>query len=72
MIEYGNPAKKKVKLSENKTSDEMADENMEVDKKPNFSAVPANGSMVRGSSSSNAKGDVKKLVIKNFKCKFLH
>lgn len=69
MIEYGNPAKKRVKLSENKTIDDEMAEKMDVDKRPNFSAVPANGSIVRGSSSSNTKGDVKKLVIKNFKGK---
>lgn len=46
---------------------------MEVDedqRKSNFSSIsPSNGAVLRGSGSS-AKGDVKKLVIKNFKSKF--
>jgi hypothetical protein len=44
---------------------------MEIDKKSNFSSInPTNGAIVRGGSgNSNAKGDIKKLVIKNFKCK---
>lgn len=49
-------------------------EKMEIDKKSNFSSInPNNGAIVRGGSgSSNAKGDIKKLVIKNFKSKLLN
>jgi len=47
---------------------------MEVDeKKSNFSSInPTNGAVLRGGSSgnTNAKGDIKKIVIKNFKSKF--
>lgn len=44
-------------------------EKMDIDKKSNFSSInPSNGAIVRG-GSGNAKGDIKKLVIKNFKGK---
>lgn len=77
MIEHENPKKKiKLTIESSKTfGSTMAEaEKMEIDssvaKKSNFSSIPANGSIVRG-NHNNAKGDVKKLVIKNFKCKFL-
>lgn len=57
---------------------------MEIDvpekKKSNFSSLGSssssgstNGSIVRGNGSAgNSKGDIKKLVIKNFKSKYPH
>lgn len=49
--------------------DEMEKMQVDSDKKSNFSSIsPSNGAIVRGGSgNSNAKGDIKKLVIKNFK-----
>lgn len=44
---------------------------MDIDdrRKSNFSSTSNGGSITRG-NSSNAKGDIRKLVIKNFKSKF--
>lgn len=69
MNEYENRAKRlKVIYSQSKKTKEMS-EKMEIDKKSNFSSInPTNGAIVRG-GNSNAKGDIKKLVIKNFKSK---
>jgi hypothetical protein len=77
MNEYENRTKRiKLQLREAK---EIADqeekmEKMQVDteKKSNFSSInPSSGAIVRGGSGSlSVKGDIKKLVIKNFKCKF--
>lgn len=67
MSEYENRAKKLKLIIEAKS---IADQ-MES-KKSNFSSInPSNGAVVRGGSgSSNAKGEVKKIVIKNFRSKF--
>lgn len=73
MIEHENP-RKKVKLTSDSSktiASAMADaEKMETEsslaKKSNFSAISPSGPIVRG-QNANAKGDVKKLVIKNFK-----
>lgn len=75
MNEYENRTKRiKLQISEAKAETQMENEKMQVDpeKKSNFSSInPSNGAIVRGGSgSSSAKGDIKKLVIKNFKCKF--
>lgn len=75
MNEYENRAKR-IKLeiqSKAKIIADQMEEKMQVDseKKSNFSSIsPSNGAIVRGSGNSNAKGDIKKLVIKNFKSKF--
>lgn len=69
MNEYENRAKRlKVIYSQSKTKSQDM-EKMDIDKKSNFSSInPTNGAIVRGGSgNSNAKGDIKKLVIKNFK-----
>lgn len=39
-------------------------------KKSNFSSSGSNGSIARG-NSANSKGDIKKLVIKNFKSNYI-
>lgn len=66
MSEYENRAKR-LKLKELAI---VADKKkMDSEKKSNFSSIsPSNGAIVRGGSgSANVKGDVKKLVIKNFR-----
>lgn len=71
MNEYENRAKRLKVIFESKTKAEEM-EKMDVDsKKSNFSSInPTNGAIVRGGSgNANAKGDIKKLVIKNFKSK---
>lgn len=76
MIEHENPRKKiKLTTDSSKVGCSMSEsEKMEVDasaaKKSNFSSISTSGPIVRG-HNSNAKGDVKKLVIKNFKSEFL-
>lgn len=75
MNEYENRAKR-IKLDiKAKKADQSEMEKMQVDgeKKSNFSSIsPSNGAVVRGGSgNSNAKGDIKKIVIKNFKSKLL-
>lgn len=82
MIELDSNPRKKIKLTTTTSnssaaigSSSMADaEKMEIDgssaaKKANFSSISASGPIVRG-GNANAKGDVKKLVIKNFKGEF--
>ncbi|CRK95544.1 CLUMA_CG009009, isoform A [Clunio marinus] len=54
--------------------EQMQVDNIEIkveEKKSNFSSIsPSNGAIVRSASgNANAKGDIKKLVIKNFKTK---
>lgn len=66
MSEYENRAKRLKLIIEAKS---IADRRVMVDseKKSNFSSInPSSGAIVRG-GSANAKGDVKKLVIKNFR-----
>lgn len=76
MNEYENRAKRlKLIYSEAKTiadqKKEMEKMMVDSEKKSNFSSIsPSNGAVVRASTgSSNVKGDVRKLVIKNFKSK---
>jgi hypothetical protein len=69
MSEYENRSKRlKLTMSEAKVAEEKMMEDIEV-KKSNFSSInPSNGAIVsRGSGNGNAKGDVRKLIIKNFK-----
>lgn len=72
MNEYENRAKR-IKLEIKAFTEKKMDlEKMQVDaeKKSNFSSInPLNGALVRG-KNTNAKGDIKKLVIKNFKSEF--
>lgn len=70
MSEYENRAKKlKLIIEANKIADQS--EMMDSEKKSNFSSINPSGAVVRGGSgSSNAKGEVKKIVIKNFRCKY--
>lgn len=66
MCEYENRAKR-LKLQMKTAA--MEKMNVDSEKKSNFSSIsPSNGAIVRG--NSNAKCDVKKLVIKNFRSKF--
>ncbi|KAL7052093.1 hypothetical protein ACKWTF_004764 [Chironomus riparius] len=69
---------KRIKLIEEtklKESSSMEVNKMDIDdrRKSNFSSLgplsTSNGSISRGNSSNNAKGDIRKLVIKNFKSK---
>ena len=69
---------KRIKLIEEtklKESNSMEQNKMDIDdrRKSNFSSLgplsTSNGSISRGNSSNNAKGDIRKLVIKNFKSK---
>lgn len=71
MNEYENRAKRiKLEISKAKTIAEEMETDNETKKKSNFSSIsPSNGAIVRG-GTGNAKGDIKKLVIKNFKSKF--
>lgn len=69
MNEYENRTKRiKLTMSEAKIAEESR-MMVDTEKKSNFSSInPSNGAIVRGGSgSSNAKGDVRKLIIKNFK-----
>lgn len=74
MNEYENRSKRlKLLCKEEIAQQKIEMEKMVVDpeKKSNFSSInPSNGAIVRG--GANAKGDVRKLVIKNFKSKFPH
>lgn len=72
MNEYENRAKRLKLLYKSIAEQKIEMEKMVVDteKKSNFSSIsPSNGAIVRG-GNANAKGDVRKLVIKNFKSKF--
>lgn len=74
MNEYENRAKRlkvliceKAKLLADQNQVEMEKMIVDSEKKSNFSSInPSNGAIVR----ANAKGDVKKLVIKNFKSEY--
>lgn len=75
MNEYENRAKRlKLIYEKAKTIEKVEMEKMVVDsdKKSNFSSLSVNSAtgaaVVRG--NSNAKGDVRKLVIKNFRSEF--
>lgn len=72
MNEYENRAKRlKLIYEKAKTIEKVEMEKMVVDseKKSNFSSInPATGAVVRG--NANAKGDVRKLVIKNLRSEF--
>lgn len=74
MSEYENRAKRiKLIYEKAKTIETFEMEKMVVDsdKKSNFSSInPATGAVVAGRGNANAKGDVRKLVIKNFRSEF--
>lgn len=73
MNEYENRAKRiKLQNQAAKTIVEMSKMDVDSEKKSNFSSIsPSNGAILRGASgNANAKGDVKKLVIKNFRGEF--
>lgn len=72
--DYENRAKRlKVIYEKAKTIEKAEMEKMVVDsdRKSNFSSInPATGAVVAGRGGANAKGDVRKLVIKNFRSEF--
>lgn len=71
MNAYENRAKRIKLLYKTNADQKIEMEKMVVDTeiKSNFSSInPASGAIVRG-GNANAKGDVRKLVIKNFKGK---
>lgn len=69
MNEYENRAKRLKLIYEKAKTTEKVEMEKISEKKSNFSSVnPATGAVVRG--NANAKGDVRKLVIKNFRSEF--
>ena len=55
------------------SSEEFTEENIKMesdDRKSNFSALSAQNGAVIKAKTGSSKGDIKKIVIKNFRCKF--